>query len=374
MASTRIEAVDGFHLTRPGAGAGGRDEHVFLLRIVTEDGLEGWGEAHGHPAIARAVVEAPILHPAAGGLRALLIGQPADNIEALAHRLYRGTFWIGRDGVVMQAIAACELALIDLMGQRARLPVAVMFGGKAGASLPYYASGKVDSTPDKTAAHLRAAGEQGGARAFKIGWPPFGASPESDLAYLEAARGAIGPDARLMVDAAQAFTPEQALSRARAFARFGLSWIEEPLDRDDLAGQAWLTANSPVPIAAGEGECSLRGLTALIDGGCVNILQPDLTRCGWQAARAAAALAATRGIKVASHSFTTELNVMMHAHLLATLPNADLLEWPTQPIAVWQGLFTRGSSLTRKDGALVLPDAPGWGLAPDPAAVARWSV
>jgi L-alanine-DL-glutamate epimerase-like enolase superfamily enzyme len=366
-----IEEVEGFHLCRPGAGAGGRDEHVFLLRLVTEDGLAGWGEAHGHPAIAKAVIDAPVLHPAAGGLRALLVGEAAEDIPALVHRLYRGTFWIGRDGVVMQAIAAAELALLDLAGQRARRPVAALFGGKTGAAIPAYASGKVGATPEATAMRLKA-DEAQGFSAFKIGWPPFGASLAGDLAFLEAARDAIGPKARLMVDAAQAFTPDEALARAHAFAPFGLSWIEEPLDRDDLAGQARLTAQSPVPIAAGEGECSLRGLSALLEGGCVHILQPDLTRCGWSAAQAAAALAAARGINVASHSFTTALNVVAHAHLLATLPNADLLEWPVAPLAVWSELFPDAPAPSH--GVLHVPDKPGWGIAPAPAALARFVV
>ena len=141
-------------------------------------------------------------------------------------------------------------------------------------------------TPDRTHARLRAEVEAG-FDAFKIGWPPFGTAEDGDCAFLAAARDAVG-DRTLLVDAAQAWDLPTATRRLQAFARFQLGWVEEPLDRDDLRGQAALRAGGPVPIAAGEGECGLRGLMALLDGGCVDVLQPDATRAGcWRATRRA---------------------------------------------------------------------------------------
>ncbi len=125
-----------------------------------------------------------------------------------------------------------------------------------------------------------------------------------------------------------------------------------------------------LPIAAGEGECGLRGLLALLDGGCVDVLQPDATRCGLLAAHAAGQAALDRGLTVASHSFTTGLNVAVHLHLLAAYgtPSA-LLEWPVGQLAAWAELF---ADLPRPDaGWVTVPDAPGWGLRPDTATLQR---
>lgn len=360
---SRIAAVEPHPLRLPPATPGGREEECFLLRIVTEDGTEGWGEAHGSPWLARAVIEAPFTHVTAQGLRHLLLGQPVTDVAALRRRMEKGTQWIGRDGVVMQAIAAAELALWDIAGQRAGQPVARLLAKAPRATLPCYASAKVPPTPEATAARI-AAERAAGFGAHKIGWPPFGASLEGDLAFLEAARDAAAPGAPLMVDAAQAFDESTALARAKAFARFDLAWLEEPLDRDDLAGQARLHAASPVPIASGEGECGLPGLQRVAP--LVHVLQPDVTRCGILAAMAAAPLAP----RVCSHSFTTLLNVVAHAHCIAALPNGWMLEWPMHGLAIWSELFPGAARLT--DGNFAVPKGPGWGLRPDAVALEKY--
>ena len=367
---SRIEAVEPFFLARPPDARSPREEHCFLLRLVTEDGLEGWGEGHGSPYLMRAAVLAPFTHVSAQGLAHLLRGADASDVPGLRRRLDRGTQWIGRDGTVAQAIAAAELALWDLAGKRAGVPVARLLTGAPLREVRAYASGKVAPTPEATHARL-AAERAAGFDAFKIGWPPFGAEPLQDLAYLDAARDAVG-DHDLVVDAAQAWDLPTAQARAALFAPYRLGWIEEPLDRDDIAGHAALRRASPVPIAAGEGECGLRGLRTLIDGGCVDVLQPDVTRCGLIAARAAALLASDAGLDLASHSFTTALNVTAHLHLLAGLPEAPLLEWPVGPLGLWSALFPDAAQ--PRDGRLRVADAPGWGLVPDPGALLRLAV
>ncbi|WP_376099153.1 mandelate racemase/muconate lactonizing enzyme family protein [Roseomonas sp. CCTCC AB2023176] len=364
---SRITAVEPHPLRLAPQVPGGRREECFLLRIVTEDGTEGWGEAHGSPWLTRAAIEAPHTHATAQGLRHILLGQAVDDVARLRRLMERGTQWIGRDGVVMQAIAAAELALWDIAARRAGLPVAQLLGARLvgadpRAALPCYASAKVPPTPEET--HVRVAAERAaGFTAHKIGWPPFGASLQGDLAFLEAARDAAAPGALLMVDAAQAFDEPTALARARVFRRFDLAWIEEPLPRDDLAALARLRAASPVPIAAGEGECSAAGLSRVVPA--VDILQPDVTRCGILAALDAAPQAP----RLCSHSYTTLLNVVAHAHALAALPNAWLLEWPTKGVADWAELFPDAPLV--EDGHLAVPQGPGWGLRPDPAALRR---
>lgn len=367
---SRVEAVEAYFLERPPDALSARAEHCFLLRLTTEDGRVGWGEGHGSPYLMRAAVMAPFTHASAQGLAHILRGADTADVPALRLRLDRGTQWIGRDGAVAQAAAAAELALWDLAGQRAGVSVARLLSPTPSREVRAYASGKVAATPEATHGRL-AEDRRAGFDAFKIGWPPFGADEGQDLAYLEAARDAVGA-LDLMVDAAQAWDGETAATRIRRFAPYRPRWIEEPLDRDDLDGQARLRSHGLTPIAAGEGECGLRGLRALVEQGCVDVLQPDLTRCGLIAAREAARLAGQAGLQVASHSFTTALNVTAHAHLLATLPGQPLLEWPTRPLAIWAGLFP--DAPRPKDGRLEVGERPGWGLAPDPGALLQWNV
>ncbi len=237
-----------------------------------------------------------------------------------------------------------------------------------------YASGKVAATPEAT--HARLASERStGFDAFKIGWPPFGIDEARDIAFLEAARDTVG-SLDLMVDAAQSWSLDTAASRLQRFARFGLGWIEEPLDRDDLAGQAKLRGLGMVPVAAGEGECSLRGLHALVSGGCVDVLQPDATRCGLLVAAEMLQRASDAGLRVASHSFTTALNVTMHLHLLAQLadldPHAALLEWPVSQLRLWGDLFPQAPRCVA--GWVALPPGAGWGLSPDLTVLQRLTV
>ena len=367
---SRIEAVDAFFLERPADALNPRAEHCFLLRLVTEDGLIGWGEGHGSPFIMRAAVHAPVTHVSAQGLVHILRGADAADIPALRGALDRGTQWIGRDGAVAQAIAAAELALWDLAGRRAGVPVARLLAPHPARQVRAYASGKVGATPELT--HARLATEAAlGFDAFKIGWPPFGRDEHGDIRFLEAARDAVGPMA-LMVDAAQAWQPATATARLERFARFRLGWVEEPLDRDDLAGQAALRRLGITPIAAGEGECGLRGLAALITGGCVDVLQPDATRCGLLAAAEAMRRARDAGLHVASHSFTTALNVTAHLHLLAAVGGDGMAEWPRHQLEVWAGLFPDAPACVA--GRATLPEGPGWGLSPDPGTLQRLCV
>ena len=370
---SRIEAVDAFFLERPADALNPRAEHCFLLRLQTEDGHCGWGEGHGSPFILRAAVNAPFTHVSAQGLVHILRGADATDIPALRRALDRGTQWIGRDGAVAQAIAAAELALWDLAGHRAGLPVAMLLSPHPARHVRAYASGKVAATPELTYARL-AREATAGFGAFKIGWPPFGRDEAGDIRFLEAARDAVGA-MDLMVDAAQAWPLDTARARLERFARFRLRWVEEPLDRDELAGQASLCRSGIVPIAAGEGECGLRGLAALVAGGCVDVLQPDATRCGLLAAAEAIGLARQAGLGIASHSFTTALNVAAHVHLLAAqtgFGTDPLVEWPLHQLRVWSDLFSDAPGCHA--GLVAVPDGPGWGLTPDPDTLRRLNV
>ncbi|MGE3928134.1 MAG: mandelate racemase/muconate lactonizing enzyme family protein, partial [Lautropia sp.] len=168
-----------------------------------------------------------------------------------------------------------------------------------------------------------------------------------------AIRDAIGPDVTLLVVVVQGWSPAQAIRAGRELARFDLTWIEDPVAFDDLAGFAEVAAGLDIPVCGGENDYGLTGFARLLDGGCVDIVMPDLQRVGgvseWMRV---AALADARRLRVTPHVFP-EISV----HLAAAVPNGFWLEY----VPWWDVLFERVPALA--DGCLSPPDAPGLGLA-----------
>jgi L-alanine-DL-glutamate epimerase-like enolase superfamily enzyme len=175
----------------------------------------------------------------------------------------------------------------------------------------------------------------------------------SDVARVKAVREAIGDDMKLMVDVNQAWDVTTAIRAARQMQEYELSWIEEPVDVHDVDGCARIAAAVDVPIAAGETTWGPYGLIALLRAGAVDILQPDLMRCaGITGFLTVAHAADAAGIPVVSHLYTP-----ISAHLMATLPRSDLVEY----IPGWfDALFATGPVV--EHGKIVLGSTPGTGI------------
>jgi L-alanine-DL-glutamate epimerase-like enolase superfamily enzyme len=237
-----------------------------LVRVGTDEGLVGWGEAFalGAPAAVCAVV-----HEA---LRPLLVGQPAAEIERLMDRLHRATLVFGRRGLGMFAISGVELALWDLAGQAQGLPVYALLGGLAQPRLPAYASLARFERPAEVGRAAAAAAAEG-FRGVKL--------HQTDVASVAAARAALGPAVALMLDVNCPWTPDQAIEMGRALAPFDLAWLEEPVwPPEDYAGLARVAAALAIPVAAGENEATAVGFRAMLAAGAADIVQPSPTKVG----------------------------------------------------------------------------------------------
>jgi L-alanine-DL-glutamate epimerase-like enolase superfamily enzyme len=184
---------------------------------------------------------------------------------------------LGRPGIASMAIAAVDTALWDLKARLFNVPLAVLFGAVRDA-VPIYGSGGFTSyTLAELQKQLGGWAEAGISRVkMKVG-----RDPRADVERVRAAREAIGPRTELFVDANGAYGCKQALAMAEAFADFGVSWFEEPVSSDDLAGLKLLRNRAPpgMDITAGEYGYDLRYFRRMLAAGAVDVLQADATRC-----------------------------------------------------------------------------------------------
>jgi L-alanine-DL-glutamate epimerase-like enolase superfamily enzyme len=243
------------------------DSTTIVIVEAVAGGQRGLGYTYGHHAIAEVVRSK--LSSAVEGIDALA---PPRAWAAMQHEVRN----LGRQGLISMAISAVDIALWDLRAKLLGLSLADSLGRFHEAVTAYGSGGFTSYSDTELAEQLRGWVERG-CRRVKI---KVGREPERDPERLAAAREAIGPEVRLMVDANGAFDRRAAAHWAERYAEFGVSYFEEPVSSDDLAGLRWLRDVVPtgVEIAAGEYAWDLFGLERL--AGCVDVLQGDVTRCG----------------------------------------------------------------------------------------------
>jgi L-rhamnonate dehydratase len=344
-------------------------QDAFLVRVHTDEGLIGIGEADTSPYLARTMIEMPSSHAVARGLAEMLIGADPLQIRRRWDELYEGSYHYGRSGAALHVISAIDIALWDLAGKAAGLPISELLGGRRLDRVPVYASEVMPETPDHVRRLADSALERG-YRAFKLGWGPLGRDPELDVELILAARQTLGSDARLMIDGGMAYSVRSAARLLAAVSDAQLTWLEEPLAADDYTGYRRLSERSEVALAAGEADSTIKPFRALVRRGQVDVLQPDLARCGgFTVAREIAALAAETGVDVVPHCFSTGVLVAASLHFVASLPRPFMSEFSIADSPFVDQLLTEPFRLA--DGALAVPTGPGLGIELDEAMLAR---
>jgi L-alanine-DL-glutamate epimerase-like enolase superfamily enzyme len=335
-------------------------QDTVVIRVSTDAGITGLGEVDSAPEVVRAIVESPPSMRTMWGLRDLAVGEDPREIGRLFEKLWRGSSYYGRSGVVLHAISGVEVACWDILGQSAGLPVSTLLGGAFRTSVPVYASLMAPEDPAETTAVVEDLVAQG-FRAIKFGGGPLGRDPDSDEALVAAAR-AGSADVDLMIDLGMSWeTPGQALRMAKRLERYGLRWIEEPIWPDDVDAYVWLTSRSPVPIAAGEAESVEARLHELIERRAVDILQPDVTRAGgFQCVRRVVDHARQAGIECVLHCYHTGITKAVSLHLTAACRNLDWLEYCVEDNPIQTTVTNEAFPVV--DGEVAIPTAPGLGV------------
>jgi L-alanine-DL-glutamate epimerase-like enolase superfamily enzyme len=341
-----------------------------IVRIDTDTGLTGWGEAKAGVGSAAAC----------GGLAAiinadyapLLTGQDPRDISRLWDVMYntprdgyaiaRGHAFpqLGRRGLSISAIAGVDIALWDILGKSLNVPVWRLLGGRRMERMPAYASGGW-ADAGQIGAQLQGYCDKAGFRAVKMRVGVMDGSPARSAARVRAAREALGPDIRLMADAHGTWT----VAEARAFCHMAedldLFWLEEPVSADDKSGQAEVRRCSTIPISSGESEFTRHDFRDLAELRAADVLQPDLAIAG----------GITEGLRIASIASAFNLRLAPHLwsgapafaagmHLAATQSSGFILEYSLGHNPMLHDLIEEKFPVV--DGHVEIPDRPGLGI------------
>jgi L-alanine-DL-glutamate epimerase-like enolase superfamily enzyme len=351
-------------------------QDTLVVRIRTDRGLEGWGECDASPLVSLAAYCCPMSHGNIISIRESLLGQTVDTPDDV-RRLHARALRNGSDiEQIDHAYAGADIALWDLVGKSLGTPVYRLLGGTKAHPKQPYASVLFGNTPEETARIARGLRDRGFAAA-KFGWGPMGKKDaDSDVDLVRAAREGLGSGPELMVDAGWAWgrDVESVLDRARRFAPFRLTWLEEPLLPDALPEYAELARRRPaVPIAAGENAATLRQAENYVDQGGLSFLQIDAGRIGGiTVARKAAEKAAAKGITYVNHTFKSRLSVAAAFHVFADFESFRHLEYPTSGSALSEQLAS-GAFERDAQGRVSATDAPGLGVTVHPDCLRRFA-
>ena len=329
-----------------------------LVRVRTDNGLEGIGEADSQPEVVKAIIDAPFSHNIACGLRELLIGENPLETERLWQKMHRRTLYFGRSSVTITAMAAVDMALWDLKGKHFREPIHRLLGGMQHERILAYASilfGRDGRETSQIARRWRDAGY----RAIKFGWEPMGQTEALDIDLVRGAREGIG-DGTLLIDAGCVWDARTALSRAHAFSQFSIGWLEEPLRPDDVEGYRWLRDRSPVPIAAGEEECGREAWRPLIEARALDVYQVDLSRNGFSDSNYIKERVQEIGARLCNHCYTSPVTAAASLHWLSTCRDAFLFEDCVEDSPLRHKLTHERIQAT--DGYITVPNGPGLGV------------
>ena len=334
-------------LPRPAVGGLGAINTLGVLAtlVETDDGLTG-----EHVSITLHGRHLRVLDEMIQSLVPLVLGRDPRSSTAFWDDAWRQNNFIGHKGVSVMGISALDGALWDLRGKAAGLNISALIG-QARTAVPTYASGGLwlDRSIDELQSEAASFVAQG-FRAVKMRLAP-GPLPATE-ARVRAVREAIGPEILLMADANQQLTEPEAIRMGRMLEAYSLTWFEEPLPAWDLAGIARVAAALDTPIASGETEYTRYGFRDMLELRSADVLMPDLQRVGGVTEFVRVAhLAAAFDIPVSSHLFPE-----MSLSVLAGLSNATFLEHMP-----WLSPLYR-QQLELRDGAVIVPDRPGWGF------------
>jgi L-alanine-DL-glutamate epimerase-like enolase superfamily enzyme len=328
-----------------------------LVKVTTDDGLVGWGEAFGFRAVASARLAIDRL------VAPLCIGQDATRIGPLMLNVQKKLHVFGRGGALAFGISAVDIALWDIAGKAAGMPLCQLLGGGA-AELDCYASLVRYSEPSLVRAAVRQAIEAG-FRTLKL--------HEIELAAIRAAREEAGRHIELTLDVNCPWTLYEARQIAEELKAVRLKWLEEPLwPPENFDGLAELRRTSGIPIAAGENVYTLMDFERLLAAKAVDFVQPSPAKMGGISELLKIyPLAAIHNIPVMPHSFYDGPGLLAAIHTTAALGTADsMIEWR------WFDLETTiyGDALSPKGGRISVPQGPGLGIDPDPDVIRayRW--
>ena len=321
-----------------------------LVRITTDEGIDGLGEAWCDPALAEAVV--------LGKLRPRLLGQDPFNVELIWQQAFEGAAMWDPKGSTVAGMSGVDLACWDIIGKALGQPVCRLIGGLCRDWIPAYASDLHWKEDPREMQRMAAGYVEEGYRWVKT---HLGVDPEGDVDRVRALREAIGPDIGLMVDINTGFDRPTAIRFGRRIAEYDIFWYEEPLPPVDLAGFAAVREATGLPIATGENEYTRFGFKELFDRDGCDFAMPDIARAGGiTELKKICALGEAHGIPVSPHNYSSGVCTAATLQLMAATPSTGPLEWDPVGFHIGPELFVEPPVM--RDGKVSVPQVPGLGV------------
>ncbi|MDQ2088895.1 mandelate racemase/muconate lactonizing enzyme family protein [Marimonas arenosa] len=355
-----------------------------LVEVTTDEGITGWGECFGpgNVALANKAIVEKVIAPMIEGL------DPLDR-DMIWHKVYNLLRDHGQKGMPLQALSGVDIAMWDIAGKVAGLPLYRMLGGAHRHRVRAYGYGmmlKRESLADHVArfADEAAAIRDMGFAATKM---KVGLGVQADVKLCEAVRRGVGEDFDFMVDANHCYTTSDAFYLGHALEELGAYWFEEPIAPEDLDGYHELRAGLRVNIAGGEAEFNRWGWRQLLETRGLDIAQPEVCALGGISEyQRVLALCHAHFTPVVNHVWGSAVAVATNLHLLAAMPplpgglnpGEPLLEFDTTPNIFRDELLTRPldiqAQVASQEGYVAVPEAPGIGVEPDRELIARYEV
>jgi D-galactarolactone cycloisomerase len=377
-AEMKIERVEVFlleaRLNRPFAYSRGWFDRrgAALIEITTDSGLVGWGEAFGPPRMSYGALEM---------LKPLLIERDPLQIEVIWQELYSRFREHGQKGPFADALSAVDIALWDIKGKHFGQPIHRLMGGPLRSKVPVYATGlfmRPDGNPENYLVEEALAYLAEGYNAIKL---KVGFGLDYDVRAVRAVRSAIGKDPKLMVDANEAYDAVEAIRLARRIEQYDITWFEEPVPPEDLAGYREIKAAQSIPIAGGEAEFTRFGFREILVTRAMDIIQPDICAAGGiSECKKIADMASAFGVRCNPHTWGTAIAIAASLQLLAVIPDTPFSLNPTLPMleldrtehGIRDALMS--DVLRPEAGMIRIPEEPGLGISIDRDVVRSFAI
>jgi L-alanine-DL-glutamate epimerase-like enolase superfamily enzyme len=344
-----------------GIADGSQDDLV--VRIHTDEGITGIGEVDSSPELVQALVQAPSSHAVAVSLRDVLIGEDPLDVERLWHKMYRGLIYFGRRGIAIHAISGLDIALWDIKGKALGKPVCELLGTPQRDRVRAYASMLMPDTTREVTEAITALKEQN-FTAVKLGWGPLGQDSKQDVALAAAAKEAAGDGVEIMIDSGLGYVADakRAIEVAREYEQIGIYWLEEPFEPDEYEAYAELADTVDIRVTAGEQDATWWGFRELIDRAHVDLVQPDVTRCGGiTETLRIAELAHSQGKETVPHAWKSGIIKAASLHCNAVMPDGIWQEYCVADTPIAKTLTTQRLPI-EADGCVAVPTTPGLGV------------
>ena len=349
-----------------------RTSHI--VEVETDEGVTGWGECFGPGNIAfanKGIVE-KVIQP-------IVLGMQALDRDVIWHKVYNLMRDHGQKGMPLQALSGVDIALWDIAGKAANLPLYKMIGGAHRDKVEVYGYGMMLRPENINSLISRFKEESAeikemGFKALKM---KVGVGPKDDIKLIEAVREGIGDNFRFMVDANHGYTTHDALYVGRAMEEFSPYWFEEPVAPEDLDGYRELRAFLKVNISGGEAEFNRWGWRKLLESRGLDIAQPEVCALGGISEYLRVlALCHSHFTPVVNHVWGSAIAVAVNLHLLVAMPPLPgglfpwepMLEFDTTHNRFIDDLLTVSFDIKKQvkinNGTVSLPNGPGLGVTP----------